>query len=243
MELTVNPKNSFKELEKKGIRKIILLAEKLLKGNKISIPKKVYFYNSFKEFVKKVIPEVKNYGFDEKISGEIIKCALNNGTYGTIDFKENSIIEMNFNPFNEGKYSSIDLLELIVHEALHLHLSKKIKKDINSMKFKFNKNSFIGNKRIIQIDEGYAEFMTKKILEYVDIEEIKKIKIMPKQREGPEYKRQIDNLNIERFDKNFERLVISNRKVGLKIFEKRFEENVSGEEILKFAMNQLKQVI
>ncbi|MCK5149328.1 hypothetical protein KAJ87_00185 [Candidatus Pacearchaeota archaeon] len=246
MELIISPNNSFNKFEKDYLKKIIIFAEKLLRKNEISIPKKIYFYNSFKRFIEKVLLEVESYGFNSRISKEIIKCALNNGTYGTIDFKKNSIIEMNFNPFNRGEYFSIDFLELIIHESLHLHLSKKIKKDINYLKFKFNKNKFIGNKKIIQFDEGYAEFMTKKILEEVDISTIstiKKMKISKKNQEKPPYKKMLNNFDIEKFDKIFENLLISNRNLGFKIFEKKFKENSDNKKILDFALDELKKII
>lgn len=243
MKLIISPKKSISNSEEKDLKKIIKLAVKLLQKNKISFPQKIYFYNSFQDFIKKVLPEVKNYGLNENISNEIIKCALNNGTYGTINFKEDSIVEMNFNPFNKGEYSSLDFLELVIHDSLHLHLSKKFKKDINSLKFKFDNERFIGKREIIQFDEGYAEFMTRKILKRIDIKEVKKIKIPIKNKKRPKYKREINNLDIENFDKKFEELVISNRKIGLKKFEEKFRENADGKEVLNFALDKLKNLL
>lgn len=243
MKLIIIPNDSFKKSEKKQLQKIINFAEILLKKNNIKIPAKIYFYNSFSEFIKEVLPEVKNYEFNKETSKEIIKCALNNGTYGTINFEEDSIIEMNFNPFNKGEYSSLDFLELIIHESLHLHLSKKIKKNINLLKFKFNKEKFIGNKKIIQFDEGYAEFMTWKILKNIKINFMKNIKIPLICGEKPSYKKKIGSLNIDLFDKNFETLLISNRNIGLKIFERKFKKNSDNLEILNFALKELKKII
>ena len=243
MKLIIFPNESFSELEKKGLTLIIKFAEKLLLKNKIGIPHKIYFYNSFSDFIEKVLPEVENYGFDGKISKEIIKCALNNGTYGTINFKENSIIEMNFNPFNNGEYFSIDFLKLIIHEALHLHLSNRLNKDINSLKFKFNKEKFTGNEKIIQIDEGYAEFMTNRILKGVNIKKIRKIKIPQIATQKPNYQEEISGIDISKFDKNFEKLVISNRERGLKDFKEKFQKDTNNEEILKYALNRLESII
>lgn len=243
MELIIYPNNSFKISEKKQLQQIINFAEILLQKNNIKIPEKIYFYNSFSNFIKKVLQEVKNYGFDEGTSKEIIKCALNYGTYGTINYQENSIIEMNFNPFNKGEYSSSEFLELIIHESLHLHLSKQINRDINNLKFKFKKNKYIGNEKIIQIDEGYAEFMTNKILKGIYLKQIKKIKIPLINSQKPKYKKQTSEINIEEFDKNFERLVISNRKKGLELFNEKFTSIDKENKIITFAINELKKLI
>ncbi len=243
MKIFISPQNSISESQERDLKIIVKLAEKLLKKNNITIPKKIYFYNSFERFIEKVLPEVKDYGFDEDISIEIIKCALNNGTYGTINFKEDSIIEMNFNPFKGGGYSSLDFLELIIHESLHLHLCKKIEKDINLLKFKFNKEKFVGNKKLIQFDEGYAEFMTQKILKEVDVQEIKNIKIIPINNQKPKYKKEINNFDVEKFDKNFEVSVISNREKGLENFKEKFNEEANNEEILNYASKNLENII
>ncbi len=240
MKLIIIPKKSFRRAERKDIKKIIRVAENFLKKNNISIPRKIYFYNSFSEFVKKVLPEVENYGFDKETSKEIILCALNNGTYGTINYQENSIVEMNFNPFREGEYSIEDFLELIIHESLHLHLSKSLKLDINALKFKFKGEKYFGNPKIIQFDEGYAEFMTKKILNNF---KIKKIKIPCMFRKKPEYKKKINNLNVDLFDKLFEKLLITNRNKGLKILSQEFNFNESNEKILFFVKKELRKIL
>jgi hypothetical protein len=243
MELIIRPDDSFNKNEKKSIIKIILFVEKILEKNNIQIPKIIYFYNSLEEFIEKILPEVEEYGFDKKTSKEIIKCALNNGTYGTINFNENSIIEMNFNPFNKGTYYTNEFLELIIHESLHLHLSKMFKKDINSFKFRFNKEKFIGDKKIIQFDEGYTEFMTWKILKNVNINDFQKIKIPKFLDKKPSYKKEIKNLDIDLFDRNFENLLISNRNIGFEIFKKKFNEKSDNQLILDFAMRELKNII
>ncbi len=249
MELITVPNDSFNKPEKEDINNIIFFAEKILKKNNIPIPKRVYFYNSFDEFIKKVLPEVMGYGFSKEISEEIIKCALNNGTYGTLSYQENSIIEMNFNPFNNGEYSAAEFLELLIHESLHLQLSNRLNKDINSMKFKFDKEKFIGDPRIIQIDEGYAEFMTKKLLEDSDFPEIKKIiekiKVPSSNLKEQSYKKKIEDINIQKFDKVFERLLLSNRDKGFKIFNSMFQDqkDYTSKQILDFAVKKLKEII
>jgi len=215
----------------------------LLKENNISTPKDIYFYNSFEKFIEKVLPEVENYNFSKEISREIIKCGLNNGTYGTLNFKENAIIEMNFNPFKKGFYPSLEFLELLVHESSHLHLYKKLGKDVNSLKFKFDKEKFIGDEKIIQFDEGYAEFMTNKILKDFDKMEIEKIVIPRASKEKPSYKRFINSMEIDKFDKDFENLVIFNQNKGFRIFKNKFDNNSKNEEILNFVVKELKKII
>ena len=215
----------------------------MLKENNISTPKDIYFYNSFEKFIEKVLPEVENYNFSKEISREIIKCGLNNGTYGTLNFKENAIIEMNFNPFKKGFYPSLEFLELLVHESSHLHLYKKLGKDVNSLKFKFDKEKFIGDEKIIQFDEGYAEFMTNKILKDFDKMEIEKIVIPRASKEKPSYKRFINSMEIDKFDKDFENLVIFNQNKGFRIFKNKFDNNSKNEEILNFVVKELKKII
>lgn len=243
MDLNLIPRTPFKEKDFENLKKIILIAEKLLKENDISIPTKIYFYNSFEKFIEKVLPEVENYNFKEKVSREIINCALNKGTYGTINFEENAIVEMNFNPFKNGFYPTFEFLELLIHESLHLHLYKKLNKDINSLKFKFDKEKFIGNEKIILFDEGYAEFMTNRILTNFDKTKIQNIVIPRASKEKPKYKHIIDNINIDEFDKNFENLIIANKEKGFKIFKDKFGNNSDNEEVLNFAIRELKKII
>lgn len=244
MELIIVPKDSFTKKEKKDLTKIVLIAKNLLIKNEIPLPNKILFFNSFKEFNKKIITEVINYGTTKEIANNIINCALNNGTYGTIDLKENSIIEMNFNPFNKGNYPAKEFLELIIHETLHLQLSNYLKKDLNKMKFKIdNKLKLKPNKKIIQLDEGYAEFMTKKILKEIDLKKITQIKIKTKNTKKPSYKKEIKNFNIEEFDKTFEEKFLLNRKIGLKIFIKKFKNKTKNKEILNFTKKELKKFL
>jgi len=243
MDLKIIPKTPFKERDIEHLKKIILFAEKLLNKNKISIPKKIYFYNSFEKFIKKIVTEVETYNFGKEVSEEIIKCTLNNGTYGTLNFEEDAIIEINFNPFKNGFYPPFEFLELLIHEALHLHLYKRLNKNVNFLKFKFDKENFIGNEKIIQFDEGYAEFMTDRILNNFDKSKIENIVIPRFSKEKPDYKKFVDNIDIEKFDRNFEKLVIFNRNKGLKIFNKNFNSTSTNKEILDFTIKELKKII
>ncbi|MDD5054118.1 MAG: hypothetical protein PHT91_03570 [Candidatus Nanoarchaeia archaeon] len=242
MELIILPRNSFKKKDYDSLRSITLFAEKILKSTNIDIPKKVYFFNSFEDFSKKVLPEVKNYGFNEKEAEEIIKCALNNGTYGTINYKEYAVVEMNFNPFNKGEYSSSDFLAMIIHESLHLHISKKLNKDINNLKFRFKGNKFIGNEKIIMIDEGYAGFMTELLLFGINTKKIKNIKILPLNKESPKFNKHVGKLDIEKFDSDFEKILVLNRNKGIELFKKKFAKEKNIDKITDFAMNELKNL-
>jgi len=243
MNLKIIPLGPFKDKDFENLKKIILIAEKLLRENNISIPENIYFYNSFEKFTKKVLPEVKSYNFSEKISKEIINCALNNGTYGTINFEENAIVEMNFNPFKNGFYPALEFLELLIHESLHLHLYKKLNKNVNLLKFKFDKENFIGNQKIVLFDEGYAEFMTNRILKGFDKTKIEKIMIPRASKEKPKYKKFVEEINMNKFDKNFEDLVTFGQEEGFKIFKDKFNNDSKNEEILNFAFEKLKDFI
>lgn len=243
MKLKIIPKSQFKEKDFENLKKIILIAKKLLKENNISIPKNIYFYNSFEKFIKKVLPEVESYNFSEKVSREIINCALNNGTYGTINFEENAIVEMNFNPFKNGFYPALEFLELLIHESLHLHLYKKLNKNVNLIKFKFDKENFIGNQKIVLFDEGYAEFMTNRILKNFDKTKIEKIIIPRASKEKPKYKNFVEYINMEKFDKNFGDLVAFSQEKGFSIFKDKFDNDSKNEEILNFAFEKLKDFI
>ncbi len=243
MKIKIIPEKSFSFKEEEGIKRIMQIAIKNLQENSIPVPNSLEFYNSYDSFIERVLPEVMNYGFDKEVSKEIIKCALNNGTYGTIDFKKDSIIEMNFNPFNKGEYSPLEFLELIIHESLHLFLSRKVNKDINKLKFKFKGLDYCSNPKIIQFDEGFAEFVTNKIIKGIDLEKIKKIKIPIKNKLPPKYKKEVRELKIEQFDKEFEELLLNNRKVGEEIFRKKFSGKEDINKIVSFAVENLRKIL
>ena len=225
------------------LNKIVKLSKELLNNNNISIPKQILFYNSIEKFIDKILPEVKTYGFNEETCREIIKIALNNGTYGTINFKENEIIEMNFNPFNNGEYKTSEFLELIIHEALHLHLSKTIQKDINLLKFKFKELNLLTNPKILQLDEGYTSFMTSKILKNVDISSIKEIRIPVANIKKPKYNQNMSEIDLKEFDRNYEKLFIENKEIGEKIIKNKFNYNSNNEEILNYVVEKLRELL
>lgn len=243
MKLIINPKDSITIKEYNCINNIAYTAEKILQKNGFLIPDKIYFYYSFDLFIKKVLSEVQNYGFNCKEAEEIIKCSLNNGTYGTINYDENAVIEMNFNPFNKGEYKSLDFLAMIIHESAHLHLSKKMKKDINNMKFRFEKNKFIGNEMITFIDEGYASFMTEYLLKGFKVNNIKNIKIPIMSSIPPNYAENINDINIKIFDSNFEKLVVLNRDKGYAFFKEKFGGKIKIDEVTEFAIKELKNLV
>ncbi len=243
MKLIIFPIDSLSENSKKQLNRIVEVSKEILEKENISLPKEILFYNSFEKFIDKILPEVKTYGYDEDTSREIVKIALNNGTYGTINCEENQVIEMNFNPLNNGEYSSLHFLELIIHESLHLHLSKKINNDINLLKFNFNGLELTSNKKILQIDEGYANFMTNKLLKGRDFSEIKKIKIPIINTMNPKYNQQNSKIDLESFDENYEKIFIENKKIGERIFENKFSSEDNNELILDFAMDELRKVL
>ena len=82
-------------------------------------------------------------------------------------------------------------INLIIHEALHLHLYSKLKENIYLKKFKFDKEKYIGSEKIIQLDEGFAGFFTEKILENFEMNTINELPIYSGLNEAPEY-----NLNM-----------------------------------------------
>jgi hypothetical protein len=243
MKLIIIPENSFTENSKKQLNKIIEFSKNILNKENISLPKEILFHNSFEDFIDKILPEVKTYGYNENTCREIIKIALNHGTYGTINYEKNQVIEMNFNPFKNGEYSALEFLELIIHESLHLHLSKKINKDINLLKFNFNGLNLESDKKILQIDEGYANFMTNKLLREVDVSKIKGIKIPTTNTKKPKYDQKNSKVNLESFDKNYEKIFMENKKIGEKLFEDKFSFKDNNELILDFAVNELRKIL
>lgn len=111
------------------------------------------------------------------------------------------------------------------------------------MKFKFDKENFIGNQKIVLFDEGYAEFMTNRILKCFDKTKIEKIIIPRASKEKPKYKKFVEDINIDKFDKNFEDLVTFSQDEGFKIFKDKFNNDSKNEEILNFALEKLKDFI
>jgi hypothetical protein len=224
MELKLFPKESFDKGSIETINKLIEIATKILHDLEIKPPRYIEFYDDLNLFIKRILPQVKNYGLTENQSAEFIKSSLNSGTYGTFSIKDNSIIEMNFNPHFRTFYPSIHFLKLLIHESLHLFLYSKLKRDIYEDKFKFKKGEYIGKEKIIQLDEGFAEFLTDKILENFDFNLIKELPIYSELNESPEYKKGVEGLNLDDFNDQFDILYRNNSKKGYELIEYKFNQ-------------------
>ena len=224
MKIALCPKDSFDNNSIGTLNKLIDIAKKKLNELGISSPKKIEFYDELHLFIKRILPQVKNYGLTENQSKEFIKASLNSGTYGTFNIEDNSIIEMNFNPYFKTFYPSIHFLKLLIHESLHLFLYSKIKRDIYSDKFKFKNGKYIGKEKIIQLDEGFAEFLTEKILENFEFDIIKELPIYSELNKIPKYKKEVEGLNLEEFNNKFDILYENNSKKGYEIIENEFNK-------------------
>ena len=131
---------------------------------------------------------------------------------------------MNFNPHFKLFYPSIHFLKLLIHEALHLFLYTNLKINIYNKKFKFNNGEYIGYEKIIQLDEGFAEFFTDKILKNIEKDSIKNLPIYSGLNESPKYKKEIEKLNIKNFNEKFNKLYKKNSNKGYEIIEKKFNQ-------------------
>lgn len=224
MKLKLYPKENFDKGSINTINQLIRISEDLLKKYEISLPKFIEFYDDIDSFIKRILPQVKNYGLTEKQSIEFIKASLNSGTYGTFDVKKNSIIEMNFNTHFKLFYPSIHFLQLLIHESLHLFLYTNLKQNIYNDKFKFKAGEYIGYEKIIQLDEGFAEFFTDKILEEYDFDSIKDLPIYSGLNKSPKYLKNIEKLDIDNFNKKFNELYERNSNKGYKIIKNKFNQ-------------------
>jgi len=224
MKLKLVPIENFDKESIKTINRLIKISEDCLKNLNIDSPDYIEFYDELDLFIKRILPQVKNYGFTEKQAIELIKVSLNSGTYGTFDIKRDSIIEINFNPHFRLFYPSIHFLKLLIHESLHLFLYSKIRQDIYQKKFKFKGEKYIGKEKIIQLDEGFAKFLTDKILENFDFSSINESPIYSGLNKLPDYKSKVEGLNINKLNENFNQLYEENSKKGFIIIKKKFNE-------------------
>lgn len=222
MKLKLFPVKNFDKGSIDTINKLIKLSEDLLNKYDISVPKFIEFYDDLNLFIRRILPQVKNYGLTEKQSIEFIKASLNSGIYGTFDIKENSIIEMNFNPHFKLFYPSIHFFQLLIHESLHLFLYTNLKQNIYNDKFKFKGEEYIGYEKIIQLDEGFAEFFTDKLLKGYDFNSIKDLPIYSGLNKPPKYLKKIEKLDVDNFNRKFDELYERNSNKGYNIIEKKF---------------------
>lgn len=222
MKSILVPEKNFDKKSIETINKLVNIARDILGNLNINLPKSIEFYDELDAFIKRILPQVKDYGLTEKQSIEFIKASLNSGTYGTFDIKDNSIIEMNFNPHFRLFYPSTHFLNLLIHESLHLFLYSKFKHNIYKDKFKFENGKYIGKEKIIQLDEGFAEFLTSKILENFNFDSIKDLPIYSGLNESPNYQKEVDGSNIDKFNKQFDLLYEKNSKKGHNLIEEKF---------------------
>jgi len=244
MILKLFPKEKFDNGSIDTMNQLIEIAKNLLDRYGVVVPKFIEFYDNLGLFVKRILKQVKEYGLTEKQSIEFVKASLNSGTYGTFNIEENSIIEMNFNPHFKLFYPSIQFITLLIHESLHLFLYYNFKINIYKEKFKFKDEKYIGNEKIIQLDEGFAEFFTDKILKDFDINSIKDLPIYSGLNEPPTYESEVEGLNIDRFNANFNKLYKKNSEKGYKIIEEKFNQmNGTFSEKMKRIIEYIKEEI
>lgn len=224
MKLKLFPKENFDKESLNTMNKLIKIAEELLNNLNIIIPSSLEFYDDFETFIQRILPQVQHYGLTKKQSIEFIKASLNSGSYGTFNIKENCIIEMNFNPYFKLFYPSIHFIRLLIHESLHLFLHNNLKLNIYDDKFKFEKGKYVGKEMIIQLDEGFAAFLTDKILEDVKFELIKEWPIYSGPNKSPSYKKKMEGIDIGEFNRKFNKVYEENAKKGYKIIEKKFNQ-------------------
>jgi len=228
------PVDSYDSQSVASIIQLVKLASSLLEKEGIPLPNRIGFYNDLTLFIERVSPQVESYGFNKKQARELIKITLNNSTYGTFELKDNAIIEMNFNPYYQKFYPAIQFLELIIHESLHLLFYSVFHSKTYNYKFKFDEEKFVGNEKLIQLDEGFASFFTEKLIDKQLIDKIRTLPIYSQMTSPPVYKPVVDGLNLEKIDRIFTRIYEVNSTKGYKLMKQKFEaslEKFKGEKI------------
>lgn len=224
MNIRLIPKKSFDKESINTINKLVKIAGILLSKWNIPIAKNLEFYNSIDLFMKRITLDVKKYGLSKEQSVEFIKASLNSGSYGTFDIKKKSIIEFNFNPYFGGFYPSVQFLKLLIHESLHLFLYSKLDKEIYSHKFKFKNGKYCGKNKAIQLDEGFAEFFTSKILNGFDYNKIRTLPIYNTMKSPPTFEKDVGKMNINKFNNNFNKIYEKNKNQGIKIIRAEYNK-------------------
>jgi len=255
MRLILLPQKSFDKETAKSLGIIKGIAEKLLVSAGISVPKSFEFYNSFDKFVKRNAQEVIDYGFPKNIASDFIKSSLHTSTYGNYDFKRGVILEMNSHPYFKEFYPAQQLLELIIHESLHLELRKKMGFEINKLKFKFmvkNKTiKYAGIKKVLQLDEGFATVFSKlliKTLPKSNLQQIRKLAVWTSSKKLPAYKKSVGRYSIEKLVSFFNKTFEENSKKGVKIIygklKKIREKGIKSkiQSILDFVNEEIKSI-
>lgn len=224
MKINLIPRGNFDKQSVETINKLGDISNKLLSKWKVPLASSIEFYDQVDLFIKRILPQVKNYGLTRKQAEEFIKASLNSGSYGTFDIKRNTIIEMNFNPYFKGCYPAIHFLNLIIHESLHLFLYSKLSKHVYNDKFKFKEGKYVGNELIIQLDEGFAEVLTEEILKGFNLDKIKNLPIYSGINIAPQFNKFVEKMNIIKLDKDFNELYKSNSKKGYNIIKNEWDK-------------------
>ena len=245
MELKLFPKESFDKGSITTMNQLIKIAEVLLSKWEIVPPKAIEFYDSIKLFANRILPQVKEYGLSEEQSREFINTSLNSGSYGTFNIKDNVIIEMNFNPYFKTFYPSIQFLRLLIHESLHLFLYSKLDREIYKDKFKFQGEKYLGEKIILQLDEGFVQVLTEIILEDFDFEKIKELPIYSEINKPPKFRKNVGGLNLVKFNQKFDDLYEKNSKRGYKLIKEKIKDfkEVDKSKIIKELVEFIKEEI
>ena len=113
------------------------------------------------------------------------------------------------------------LIKLLIHGSLHLFLYSKIR-DIYSKKFKFQNTKYIGNKLVLQLDEGFAELLTEVIVNGFDTISIKDLPLWSELNELPTYKKEVEKLNINKLNSEFNKIYNINSKKGYHQLKKEY---------------------
>lgn len=233
MKVVLLPDTSFDNESRNTIYVLVNIAKKLLKKWKVPIPENIEFYNNVSMIIKRINDQVKTYGLTADQSREFIKSSLHSGVYITVDPVKKSIIAMNYNPHFQGFFPAMQFLKMIIHESLHLQLYQKVKHNIYEDKFKFKSGKYIGNSMILQLDEGYATFLTDNMLPKRILKQIRHLPIWTTTKDPPHFKTLVGNLKIRKFVDYFDKLYSNNVKNGVKIIKTIYNKIKVKNQILK----------
>ena len=105
---------------------------------------------------------------------------------------------------------------------MHLFLYLKLDKEIYPHKFKFINGKYCGKEKIVQLDEGFAEFFTEKILDEFDYGKIKTLPIYNMMKSPPNFEKEVEKLNMDEFSDNFNKIYEKNKNKGIEIIKREY---------------------